>query len=107
MELVDEAHGNEQQAAAEAELGPVQVVEVGELDRHRTAVRGRGVLVLDLRVEDPAVRELVTEVENRPQKIEAVGLVSGQTVLALVVEELEQGLAVPAYGYPLLLCVDL
>ena len=54
------------------------MVEGGELDRGRARLAGRGVLELDLRVEDPVLIKLVADVEDRPQE---VGLVRAVGVL--------------------------
>src|SRR6185369_15512286 len=67
---------------------------------------GHGVLDFELGVEDPAVVELVTEVEDRAQDVHLAAEIRGLAVLAFAVEVLVEELAVPA-DRNALLSVDL
>jgi hypothetical protein len=100
---VDEAHGNQDQTGAEVGLRPPEVVEVGELQADLMA----GVLVLDLRVEQPVVVELVAEVEDRPQQVERIAAAGRGAIVPLVLHILVDQLAVAADRQPPLRAVDL
>ena len=68
MELVEESHGEQQPAGAEARLWPPQILDGGEFH-----FRSDAVLVLDLRVEEPLVVELVAEIDNGAQQVDFGG----------------------------------
>ncbi len=85
-----------------------EIVEVRELDFELTSLvrGGHGVLGFELGVEDPAVVELVPEIENRPQQIHLAPGVRWLAVLPLAAEILVEKLAIAA-DRDALLAVDL
>ncbi len=96
VQLVQKAHRDQQQSRPQPHTLRHQPVEVGELERHRSGLVGGAVLELDLGVEEESVAELVTHVDDRPQRVDLVGPTGRFTVLALVGEVLVQRLAVAA-----------
>jgi hypothetical protein len=90
VDLVHEAHRHQQMPGADVGLGAPQEVERRELDGHRARARAvvhvarSPVLELDLRVEDDAVGELVSEVEHGAERIGAV-----EVAVLLVADEVD------------------
>ncbi len=82
MDLVEEAHGHEQQTRPN--IRPVLEEEVQRRKLEKDLVY---MLDLDLAVEDDPLVELVAEVENRPQEVGGVGL-GGLVVYVVAVESL-------------------
>ena len=98
VHFVDEAHRHQYESGANVGSLVDEEVEVRELDRHRTAFTGRGVLVLDLGVEQDLVAELVSEIGHQPQEV-------GGVVAAVDVGEVE--FAVAGYRQPAPNAIDL
>ena len=74
--------GTRTRPALQVQLVAEQRVERRELDRDLASLAGRGVLVLDLGVEDERPVELPAEVDDRAQVVPLVRLPGGRAVLA-------------------------
>ncbi len=96
VHLVHEAHRHEDETRAEIDLVAEHRVERRELDRDLAPLAGRGVLVLDLGVQDERLVELPPEVDDGSQVVPLVRLPRGGAVLAGRVEVLVERLAVAA-----------
>ena len=74
MQFVDDTQRGEQHTGTEIGPVPHQEIEIGELDRYRTTGAGRGVLKLQLGVEDDAVGELIAGVQHKAQIVGRVAV---------------------------------
>ena len=103
VQLVHDTQRGQQHAGAEIGPVPHQEVEVSELDRDRAAGAGRGMLELQLGVQDDAVGELVAGVQHEAQVVGGVAVAAALVAHVLAVERL----AVAADRQPALDAVDL
>ena len=76
MELIEEAHRNQDQANSKVQAVRMQIVEIEEL---RIDITASAVLEFEFRVEHPLIIEFITHVEDGPQRIEDIILATIMT----------------------------
>ena len=89
VELVDQAHRDEQHSASHAKVVVGEVVDVGKLDENLVRV-----LDLNLRIEEEPVVESVPGIQNGPKEIELARASRRLSRLVLIREVLIEHLAV-------------
>ena len=90
VDLIHEAHRDEQKACTKIQLLGMQVIDGQEFGRDRTAAARTPMFKLKLRVKNPLLVVLVSDIENSSQSIKDVILV----LIVLVVEAAQSHLTV-------------